>query len=104
MPIDRLNELALFCDWKFFIYLSKSYLYTTNPYSSKYILLRTPLLQNIVGLDDGLAPDQRQAITKRNGEIYTYSGCIGYADKVRIGLNSRLFNRIKVGSNCKYKT
>ena len=30
--------------------------------------------------------------------------CIGYTDKVRIGLHSRLFSRIKVGSNCKYKT
>ena len=31
-------------------------------------------MQNIVGLDNGLAPDQRQAITQRNCVIYTFSG------------------------------
>ena len=31
-------------------------------------------MQNIVGFDDGLAPDQRQAITQRNCVIYTFSG------------------------------
>ena len=29
-------------------------------------------MQNIVGLDDGLVPDQRQAITQRNCVIYTF--------------------------------
>ena len=31
-------------------------------------------MQNIVGLDDGLAPDQRQAIPQRKCGIYTFSG------------------------------
>ena len=29
-------------------------------------------MQNIVDLNDGLAPDQRQAITQRNCVIYTF--------------------------------
>ena len=45
-------------------------------------------VQNIVGLDDGLAPDQRQAITQRNCVIYTflvinilsYPSGLGYLD------------------------
>ena len=31
-------------------------------------------MQNIVSLDDGMAPDQRQSITQRNCVIYTFSG------------------------------
>ena len=31
-------------------------------------------MQDIVGLDDGLVPDQCQAITQRNCVIYTFSG------------------------------
>ena len=31
-------------------------------------------MQNVVGLDDGLAPDQRQVITQRDCVIYTFSG------------------------------
>ena len=42
--------------------------------STPLSVLRTPSVQNIVGLDDGLAPDQRQAITQRNCVIYTFSG------------------------------
>ena len=45
-------------------------------------------MQNIVGLDDGLAPDQRQALTQRNCVIYTflvinilsYPSGLGYLD------------------------
>ena len=45
-------------------------------------------MQNIVGLDDGLAPDQRQAMTQRNCVIYTflvidilsYPSGLGYLD------------------------
>ena len=31
-------------------------------------------MQNIVGLEDGFAPDQRQAISRRSCEMYTLSG------------------------------
>ena len=45
-------------------------------------------MQNNVGLDDGLAPDQRQAMTQRNCVIYTflvmnilsYPSGLGYLD------------------------
>ena len=52
-------------------------------------------MQNIVGLDDGLAPDQRQAITQRNCEIYTFSGY----NNTLISEWTRLFGLLRILDN-----
>ena len=58
------------------------YVYCRNDFSVTFVLVwvenRNIVIftkfgfQNIVGLDDGLAPDQRQAMTQRNCVIYTF--------------------------------
>ena len=52
-------------------------------------------MQNIVGLDDSLAPDQRKAITQRNCVIYTFSGY----EYTLISEWTRLFGRLRILDN-----
>ena len=52
-------------------------------------------MQNIVGLDDGLAPDQRQAITQRNCVIYAFSGY----EYTLISEWTRLFGLLRILDN-----
>ena len=52
-------------------------------------------MQNIVGLDDGLAPEQRQAITQRNCVVYTFSGY----KYTLISERTRLFGLLRILDN-----
>ena len=52
-------------------------------------------MQYIVGLDDGLAPDERQAITQRNCVIYTFSGY----EYALISEWTRLFGLLRILDN-----
>ena len=51
-------------------------------------------MQNIVGLDDGLAPDQRQAMTQRNCVIYTF-----LVINILISEWTRLFGLLRILDN-----
>ena len=63
-------------------------------------------MQNIVGLDDGLAPDQRQAITQRNCVIYTFSGykCTLICEWIMLFGLLRILHNLISGAVCYFCT
>ena len=59
-------------------------------------------MHNIVGLDDGLAPDQCQAITQRICEIYIFSGYkyTLISEWIRLFGLFRILNNLISGAEC----